>query len=170
VKDYFLIAKINALFGRDGFIKIEPYSDFPERFFKLGKVFIDFWGNKKMFYVEKVKQTGVSFVLKFKNFNDDRDAGVLIGRRLFVDSEDVVKLPANNYFIHDLIGSKVIQGGEEIGEIADVLTAPANDVIVIKKNKNKEILIPLVLEFIERFDPEKKMLVLKKKISYEDED
>ena len=170
MKEFFLIAKITALLGRDGFVKVEPYSDFPKRFFKLKKVFIDFWGNKKMFYVEKVKQRGVSFALKFRNFDDDRDAGVLIGREVFVDNEDVVRLPANNFFIHDLIGSKVIQGGEEIGEITDVLTVPANDVIVIKKNINKEILIPLVLEFIEQFDAEKKILILKKEFGYEDED
>ena len=170
MKDFFLIAKITALLGRDAFVKVELYSDFPERFFKLKKVLIDFWGDKKKFYVEKVKQTGVSFALKFRNFDDDREAGVLIGRQVFVENEDAVKLPENNYFIHDLIGSKVIQGGEEIGEITDVLSTPANDVIVIKKNKNKEILIPLVLEFIEQFDAKKKILILKKEFGYDDED
>lgn len=170
MKDFFLIAKITALLGRGGFVKVELYSDFPERFSKLKKVFIDFWGDKKKFYVEKVKQTGVSFALKFRNFDDDRDAGVLIGREVFVENEDVVKLPANNYFLHDLIGSTVIQGGEEIGEITDVLNVPANNVIVIKKDKKKEILIPLVLEFIEQFDVKKKILILKKGFGYDDED
>ena len=36
---------------------------------------------------------------------------------LFVEKENLVKLEDNNYFIHDLIGSKVFQHGEEIGEI-----------------------------------------------------
>jgi ribosomal 30S subunit maturation factor RimM len=43
-------------------------------------------------------------------------------------------------------------------------------VIVIQGEKKKEILIPLVLEFIEEFDPENKKLVLKEEVVYDDED
>ena len=170
MKEFFLIAKITALSGRDGYVKVELYSDFPEKFLKLKKAFIDFWGSKKLFYIEDVKRTGVSFTLKFKNFDDNRDAGVLIGRELYVDSEDIVKLSRNKYLAQDLVGSNVIQDDENLGEITDVLAAPANNVIVIKKNKNKEILIPLVLEIIERFDPDKKILILKKEFGLKDED
>ena len=136
---------------------------------ELDKVFIDFWGDKKVFYVEEVKHVGNTFALKFKNFNDERDAGVFIGRDLFVAKDDFVNLPVNTFSFNDLIGSKVFQGSAGIGVITDVFTTPANDVIVIKKD-NKEFLLPLVLEFIEEFDPEKKILILKKEIAYDDED
>ena len=107
---------------------------------------------------------------KFKNFNDKRDTGVFIGRELFVAKDDFVNLPENTFSFNDLIGSKVFQCNVVIGVITDVITAPANDVIVIKKDDDKEFLIPLVLEFIEEFDPEKKILILKKEIAYDDED
>jgi 16S rRNA processing protein RimM len=170
VKDFFLIAKFSSLWGRDGFVKVELYSDFPEQFDKLDKVSVDFWGDKKLLYIEDVKQSGKSFALKIKNFNSERDASVFIGRELFVEKKDLVKLSGKKYFNHDLIGSKVFQSGTEIGVIEDVLKLPANDVIVIKRDKGKEVLIPLVLEFIERFDPEKKILVLKKEMAHDDED
>ena len=170
MKDFFLIGKIISLFGKNGFIKIEPVTYSPERFFELKIVFIDFWGDKKKLYVEDVKQIGNYFSLKFKNFNDERESGLFIGREIFIEKADLIKLPENSFFIHDLIGSIVFKGGVELGEITDVLTPPANDVIVIKGMKNKEILIPLVLEFIEKFDPEKKILILKKEVSYDDED
>jgi len=170
VKNYFLIAKVISLFGRNGFIKIELFSNFSEHLNKLDKVFIDFWGDKKVFYVEEVKHVGNAFALKFKNFNDERDAGIFIGRDLFVVKDDFVNLPENTLSFSDLIGSKVFQGSAEIGVITDIFTAPANDVIVVKKNNDKEFLIPLVLDFIEEFDPEKKILILKKEIAYDDED
>ncbi|MCH7772931.1 MAG: 16S rRNA processing protein RimM [Bacteroidetes bacterium] len=169
MKDYFLIAKVTSLFGRNGFVKIELFSNFSEYLNELDKVFIDFWGDKKVFYVEEVKHVGNTFALKFKNFNDERDAGVFIGRDLFVAKDDFVNLPVNTFSFNDLIGSKVFQGSAGIGVITDVFTTPANDVIVIKKD-NKEFLLPLVLEFIEEFDPEKKILILKKEIAYDDED
>jgi 16S rRNA processing protein RimM len=137
---------------------------------EVDKVFIDFWGDKKIFYVEEVKRIGNAFALKFKNFNDERDAGVFIGRDLFVAKDDFVNLPENTFSFGDLIECKVFQGSAEIGVVTDVFTAPANDVLVIKKDNGKELLLPLVLEFIEEFDPEKKMLILKKETAYDDED
>ena len=170
MKDYFLIAKVISLFRRNGFVKIELFSNFSEHLNELDKVFIDFWGDKKVFYVEEVKHVGNTFALKFKNFNDERDAGVFIGRDLFVAKDDFVNLPENTFSFNNLIGSKVFRGRAEIGVITDVFTAPANDVIAIKKDTDKEFLLPLVLELIVEFDPEKKILILKKEIAYDDED
>ena len=170
MKKYFLIAKVTSLFGRYGFVKIELFSNISEYLNELDKVFIDFWGDKKVFYVEEVKHVGNTFALKFKNFNDERDAGVFIGRDLFVAKDDFVNLPENTFSFNNLIGSKVFRGRAEIGVITDVFTAPANDVIVIKKDTDKEFLLPLVLELIVEFDPEKKILILKKEIAYDDED
>ncbi len=170
MKDFFLIANIISLFGKNGFVKIEPYSDFPQRFVELEKLFIDFWGDKKIFYVEDVKELNNAVALKFKNFDDKRNAGVLVGRGIYVEEKDLIKLPDDTYYIHDLIGSKVLQGGKNIGTIADVISPPANDVIILRNKKNKELLIPLVLDFIESFDPERKVLVLKQNVSYDDED
>ncbi len=170
MKNYFLFAKVISLFRRNGFVKVELFSNFSEHLNKLDKVFIDFWGVKKVFYVEEVKHIGNAFALKFKNFNDERDSGVFIGRDLFVAKDDLINLPENTFSFNELIGSKVFQSNEEIGVITDVITAPANDVIVVKKENDKEFLIPLVLEFIEEFDSEKKILILKKEIAYDDED
>jgi ribosomal 30S subunit maturation factor RimM len=97
VKDYFFIAKVKSLFGRNGFVKIELIPSFFEYVNELDKVFIDFWGNKKVFYVEQVKHTGNAFALKFKNFNDERDAGVFIERDLFVAKDDFENLSENAF-------------------------------------------------------------------------
>lgn len=170
MKDYFLIAKITSLFGKEGFIKIEPYFNSTERFLELDVVFVDFWGDKKKLIVEDVKKLNNTFVLKFKNFDNTRESEVFLGRKMFVEAKELVELPEHNYFIHDLIGSKVLKYNEVIGEISDILSLPANDVIVILSEKGKEILVPLVPEFIEKFDPEKKILKLKPEMGFDDED
>ena len=167
MKDYFLVAKITSCFGKRGFVKIQPYSDFPERFFDLEKVFVDFWGDKKKLEIEKVRQLNNSFAVKFRFFNDERDAGIFIGRKMYVEDKDLVELPKHNIFIHDLIGSKVLHKDYEIGEVIDVLSPPANDVVVILGKGNKEILIPLVLNCIDKFDPEKKVLFLKSEMDFD---
>ena len=136
----------------------------------MDEVFVDFWGDKKKLFVEEVIKQKKFFTLKFKNFDNGREADVFTGRDIYVEKKDVIELPAGSYFVHDLVGTKVFQGGKEIGVIDDVIQSPANDVIVIKGEKDKEILVPLVLKFIEKLDPENKKLVLKKDIVYDDED
>jgi 16S rRNA processing protein RimM len=160
VGDFYLIATVTSVSGKKGAVKIISHSDYPERFFYLSKVFIDFFGEKKMFFVESVKQHKKLFALKFKNFNSDLDSEILVGKEIFVDEENLVKLPDNHFFIHDLIGSRVIKNEKELGVIKDVLQYPANDVYVIVDCEGKEVLLPAILGFIESFDKLKKILKL----------
>jgi 16S rRNA processing protein RimM len=174
VKDFFLIAKIVSIYEKpslgqgksapgsavEGFVKIFSYSDFPERFFDLKKVYLEFYDEKKEFCIEKVEKIKDYFLLKFKNFDTNNDASMLVGKEIFVDNDNLVNLPENYFFVHDLIGSSVFRNNEYFGKIKDVLSYPANDVYVIEYDGN-EILIPAVPDYLESFDPEKKILVLK---------
>lgn len=159
--DFYLIGKITSTSGRNGFLNISSYSDFPDRFSELKEVYIDFYGIKKLFLVEDIKEKKNNFIIKLKNFNSDEDAQFLIQKELFVSEASAVKLPENFFFIHDLIGSKVVRENVEVGVITDVLNFPANDVYVIRGSNQKEILLPAVLDIIEKFDPVNKMLILK---------
>jgi len=160
VEEYYLIAKIISLYGNKGSVKIASYSDFPDRFFKLDKVFIDFFGAKKVFTVESVEQENDSFILKFKNFDTKADSEVLIGKEIYVDSLNLVELPADTFFIHDLIGTEVFMNGNSIGKITDVITLPSNDVYVINNNNGEELLIPALKSVLKSFDAEKKIMIL----------
>lgn len=159
--DFYLIAKITSLAGDNGWVKIFSYSDFPERFFNLKKVYIDFFGEKKEFTVEDAERKKGSIFLKFLRFDTADVSEILVGKEIYVDSGNIVELPENTYFIHDLIGSEVFRNGMLFGVIEDVLSLPANDVYKIRKTNGKEILLPALKELIEDFDPGKKELILK---------
>jgi len=170
--EYFLIAKVEQVYGKDGYVKLRSFSDFPDRFLSLTKVYLDFWGDKKTFYIEDVKDLNGKLVIKFKKFDDLRVCQVLIGREIYVDEKDKVSLPDNHFFVHELVGSEVIVEKENIGVVSDVMKGKANDIIVIQTDDKKEKLIPFVLNFIEKFDADKKKLILNisKEFLEEDED
>ena len=159
--DYFLIAKIISPDGDKGFLKINSFSNDADRFKKLKKVYIDFWGEKKIFSLQSIIRKKGSILIKFNNFDDKESVGIFVGKEIFVDDKELVKLPKEHYFIHDIIGSKVIRNDVEFGEVTDVYSLPANDVYVIRTAKGEEILIPAVHEFIESIDTLKKVLILK---------
>jgi 16S rRNA processing protein RimM len=161
VREFYLIATVTSVSGKKGAVKIISHSDYPERFFHLSKVYIDFFGEKKLFFVEKVKQQGNLFTVKFRNFDTELDSAILVGKEIFVDEENLVRLPENHFFIHDLVGSKVIKDDKELGVIKEVLQYPANDVYVVEDGDGKEVLLPAILSLIESFDKVKKILKLK---------
>jgi len=161
VTEYFLVAKIVSAEGDKGFLKIDSFSDSLEKFSKLKKVYLDFWGEKKIFSVQSVKKKKENILIKFENFDDQQFVEILIGKEIFIDVKDVLKLPKDQYFVHDIIGSKVIRNDLEFGKVTDIYSFPANDVYVIRKTSGEEILIPAVHEFIESVDTLNKVLILK---------
>lgn len=161
MSDLYLIAEIKAAFGNEGFVSVISHSDKQERFFELKKVLIDVFGGKKEFFIEEVLFNKEVCLLKFKNFNSDKAVDFLIGKEIFVDEENLIKLETNEYFVHDLIGSRVIRNNEDFGVIIDVLLLPANDVIVIKNQNGEEEMLPLIFDYLESFDAKNKVLTLK---------
>jgi len=160
VDDLFLIAEVKSVYGTEGFVIIDSFSDFSDRFLKLESVFIEFFGSSKELVVENVKTINGKYAIKFKGFDSKSSADLLIGKKIYVNNESVVKLSDDTYFIHDLIGSQVYKGSEFLGSLEDVLIMPANDVYLIKDLKGKKILVPAIKDYIKSFDPKTKKLDL----------
>ena len=170
--DYFLIAEIKATRGSKGYVAIESFSDFRERFLKLKTVFIEFFGNVKEFNVEDISVSKDGIALKFSGVDSSEDAKIFLNKKIFVDNKNSVHLDKDTFFIHDLIGSKVYKESQFFGSVEDVLVLPANDVYVIKDSSDKRVLVPAVKDFVEKFDPSEKRLdlVANCDLLYDDED
>lgn len=170
--DFFLIAEVKVTADTSGYVSVLPFSDFPEKFGRLKKVYIDVFGAKRIFFLEDSYFDGRQVLMKFKNINSEKDAAYLVGCKIYVDNASAVKLDENTFYIHDLVNSRVLFDGEFFGTLVDVMRLPASDVYVIQHKEGKEILIPAVKEFIDSFDDETKTLKLKKEcvIFLNDED
>jgi 16S rRNA processing protein RimM len=75
---------------------------------------------------------------------DDRDqAEALIHRRIAVYRDQLQELPADEYYWADLLGLSVrLEDGRELGAIENMLATGANDVMVVRGER--EHLIPFV--------------------------
>lgn len=101
-------------------------------------------------------------ILKLKNVDSVEDAEKLRNMSLYVNREDSYKLKQNEYFLADLNGLVVknIDNNEIIGKVTDILETKTQSILVIK-NESKEVLIPLVDEFIKNIDLENKLIQVK---------
>jgi 16S rRNA processing protein RimM len=156
-KKLIAIGKVLGPFGLDGRVKVKNYSEIPGRFHNVKKVFLELDTGLRGFLIEEVEETDRGPVVLFKNITSRTDAERLTGAEVLVDFEDRIELPEDAYFIHDIIGAVVedVKVGP-LGIVDDVLTGAANDVLVVKDEKDREVLIPVVDEFILDMDIEQK--------------
>jgi len=172
VIDYFLIAEVKAVADTSGYVSVLPFSDFPDQFGRLKKVYIDVFGGKRIFFTEDAYIQGNKTLMKFKNIDSGKDASYIVGCKIYIDKTSAVELDKDTFYIHDMIDSKVVFNNEFFGTLVDVMRLPANDVYVIQHKDGKEILIPAVKEFIDSFDNDSKTMALTKacEIFLNDED
>jgi 16S rRNA processing protein RimM len=157
---FIAIGKIVKPHGVNGYVKVVSYSRILERFLKLTSVYIEIRGEQRGFILEDVVVDEGSANIKFKNVDSREEAAVLIRKELLVPYEERIKLPANIFFIHDLIGLQVFDiNSEYLGLLKDVFQMGGNDVYQVNDGK-REILIPGVSEFVKEISlAEKKMTV-----------
>ncbi|MBZ0267095.1 ribosome maturation factor RimM [bacterium] len=76
------------------------------------------------------------------------------GAEILAPRKDLPEPDPGEWYIADLVGLAVrTDAGEELGELVEVLTLPANDVAVVR-GKRGEVLVPLLDHVIVELDPE----------------
>lgn len=143
-KEFVRVGQIVGAFGLKGEVKVEPMTEFEERFQAGSRLRLD--GN--WVTVESMRVHKGRPMLKLSGVQDATAAEALQWRYLEASAQDVPELDEDEYLVDDLIGMKVVTvEGEELGEVDEVLPYPAQDVLQVG-----EIMIPLVKEFVKEVD------------------
>ncbi|MDR3216009.1 MAG: ribosome maturation factor RimM [Clostridiaceae bacterium] len=139
-----VVGKIVKAQGIKGEVKINSYTENPERFLSLKRVLL----NGTFFSVEGARITGGVF-LKLKGVDDRNAAEKLTGANVEIDTADRAPLEEGRYYVADIIGCTVTDGEREIGIVTDVLQYGAADVYVLKTEKGKTLFPAIEAVFID---------------------
>lgn len=97
--------------------------------------------------IKSVRMQNEIFLIKFEGFNSLTEVEDLKGLELF--TSDRPELEEDEYIKEDLIGLSVYSTeGELIGKVIDLRFLPSQELLVVKGEGKKEILIPLIAEFV----------------------
>ena len=145
LEDLLQVGVITTTHGVRGEVKVFPTTDDANRFKKLKEVILDTGKEQLPLEIAQVKFFKNLVILKFKGIDNINDIEKYKGKSLYVTREHAVKLKKDEYFIADLIGMRAVtEEGEELGTIKDVLQTGANDVYIIKKDGEDELLVPAI--------------------------
>ncbi len=137
------VGKIVATHGIKGEVKVLIWTDFPQRFRPGTELLIQQEGKTKTVIIRRARISGRHLILKLDGVSDLDHARSLKGAVLEVERWEVEPLPEDRYYHFQLIGSRVFTvTGKYLGNLTDILTTGANDVFVVRDEKNAEILIP----------------------------
>ncbi len=158
-KNLFSIGKVLKARGLKGEVKVFLYN----RDSDIMNKDISFWlkkGNNFLAYsIESHKKLNKYHIVKFKDIINRLEAeeisdSVLYASRLDLDNK-------KGYYLIDLIGFLIKDElNTSYGEVIDIINLPSNDSLLINYN-NKEILIPIIDDFVELFDYENEIIVIK---------
>jgi 16S rRNA processing protein RimM len=159
MEELFRVGVISNTHGIRGEVKVYPTTDNVRRFDDLKEVILDTGKEQLNLHVTSVKYFKNMVILKSKEFDNINDIIPYKGMDLLVTRENAIPLEEGEYYIADIIGSKVITDEDKIlGTLTDVLQTGANDVYVVKTKDGKEVLLPSIEECILDRDIENKIV------------
>ena len=143
--------------GIRGEVKIQPFANSPDRFAAGAEVHVD----GRAARVRSARPHRAGLVARLSGVQDRTAAENLAGALLTVPEDALAPLPEGDYYHFQLIGTEVFaEDGEPLGEIAEIVEAPGNDVYIIRKDGERDLPIPAIKEVIVQIDvPAARMVV-----------
>lgn len=159
--DLLEVGKITNTHGLRGEVKVTPWTDSPDVFEELEYVYARLRGADTRLDVKHVKYQKNNIIVAFAQITSIEQAEQFKNSVLFAPKELLGSLPENVYYIADLVGCSVWDENGEIGTLSDVFTTGSNDIYDIKRNGNKNLLVPIIDGVVQSVDIENKRIVIK---------
>ncbi len=143
------VGVITTTHGVRGEVKVFPTTDDAERFLDISYVLLDTGKEMLRLEIQGVKFFKNLAILKFKGIDNINDIEKYKGRDLWIPREEAQELGEDEYYIGDLIGMEVrLEDGTHFGVIKDVMETGANDVYVVTREGEQEVLLPAIHECV----------------------
>jgi 16S rRNA processing protein RimM len=155
---FFTLGYISKVHGNNGRVLVKFDVDDVESYVELESVFFDLEAKLVPFFVESLQFTNQGALIKFEDLEDRDSASRYVGTSLLLPAEVLPDLGEDKYYFHELVGMQVSdQNGQEIGLI-DAVYDQTSQILLGIISEGKEVLVPLVDEFVLHLDkPEKKI-------------
>jgi 16S rRNA processing protein RimM len=151
------LGKILRAQGNRGEVRVLPYCNSASDLMRLEtkEIFLRLPGEPGL-RTEKIERVWLHqgyAIVKIVGCDTIEQARSRAGSELFIRIEDRWELPADEYYVDDLIGMRVfdLAAQEWLGEVSTFIFGSANDLMAIPY-QGKELLVPFVRQIVREID------------------
>ncbi|MEQ8715666.1 MAG: ribosome maturation factor RimM [Cyclobacteriaceae bacterium] len=127
--------------------------DFPEEYENLESVLLLRQNELVPFFVTSCAlQTGQKVRLVLEDVDTREAAELLVGSQLYLPLSALPNLTGNQFYYHEVVGFKLLDGAIEVGVIDSIVSTGRQDLFSVKSPKDDEILVPITDEVIKELD------------------
>jgi len=152
------VGRLVKAHGLKGALKLELYTDDPERRFTPGASFTlqvpesSPWHGKAL-TVREFRWMNSHPVAFFEGVDDRSGAEELVRAILWID-QDAQDAPVEDdaWYDHQLVGLDVVRDGAVVGRVIRVDHFPAQDLLIVRVGGDREVLVPFVKAIVPEVD------------------
>jgi 16S rRNA processing protein RimM len=152
-----VLGRLVAPYGVRGWFKLHPFADDPAAWCGLSQWWLaadpelasDTWQAHKL---EAVREHGKGLIAKLVGVDDRSAAEALQGAYVGVPRDAMPETSEDEFYWDDLVGLEVLNDkGESLGKVSSIISAAANDVLVVQDGE-AERLLPFVGNVVQEVD------------------
>lgn len=137
------VGEISGIFGVHGWVKVFSFTQPRENILDYSPWLLSKSGEQNEIEILGGKRQGKTIVARLKGVDSRELAANLVGSKIHVSKDLLPETKDDEYYWHDLIGLKVeTLEGVSLGIIDSMLETGANDVLVVKGDRER--LIPFL--------------------------
>lgn len=147
---YLEVGTIVSTHGIKGEVKIKTETSFIESRFQAGGTLFLEENNKYIpIKIDSYRLHKNMVLITFNNYQNINDVLTFVGKKVYVNKENLPQLEEDDFYYDDLIGLEVfLDSDEKVGIVKDIMEVPQGNILVILKDNKKEALVPLVKEYV----------------------
>ena len=157
-EDCYLLGKITRRHGLQGNVFLKLDTDQPEMYNKLDTILLDINGLLVPFFVAKQSWGKTdTLIISFKNATEAL-VDQSLGKDVYMPLNTLRKLTGNKFYYHEVVGFEIREkDGKTCGTIVSVNDQTAQHYFILEL-AGKEIIIPIIKDWIIELNREEKYL------------
>ncbi len=159
-QDRIIIGKIGSAYGIKGWVKVQSFTDPIDNILDYAPWYIFYQKQWQAIELMAGKPHGKGIIVQLQGCQDRNQAELYRGCEIAMGVEQLPPLDENEYYWNELIGLTVQTiEGTTLGTVDYLFTTGANDVLVLKGQKQR--LIPFLQgQVVKKVDREKRLIIV----------
>jgi len=147
------VARIGKAHGLKGEVSLDVRTDIPQTRLVPGATFETAGGSVGHLTIARVREQAGRWYVAFAEIADRDAAEAARGTELVIEASASDEDDA--WYVHELVGLRAQRpDGTVVGEVVDLLSMPAQDVLVVREPSGNRAMIPFVEAFVPHVDVE----------------